>query len=99
MSCSANVGRPSFLKNEYLENKIQAQRNKARGQGAAPNANVGVVSRIAAEMNRDLEAVRRRNLSAKEGVARKPPTAFKKPFITRVGCLDAVSRVLISIEI
>jgi hypothetical protein len=37
---SANVGRPpsaavSVMKNDYIENKQQAQLNKARGQGYA----------------------------------------------------------------
>jgi hypothetical protein len=32
---SANVGRPAVMKNAYLENRRQAQLNKARGQGYA----------------------------------------------------------------
>ncbi|CAF4847028.1 unnamed protein product, partial [Rotaria magnacalcarata] len=46
----------------------QALLNKARGQGyaggtsAVANANVGVVGHMAAEMNRNLEEIRRKNL-------------------------------------
>lgn len=31
-----NVGRPALLRNDYLENRRQAQLNKARGQGYGP---------------------------------------------------------------
>ncbi|CAF4682464.1 unnamed protein product [Rotaria sp. Silwood1] len=85
----ANVGRPAALRNDYLENRRQAQLNKARGQGygagaaAAVNPNVGVVGRIAAEFNRNLEEVRRKNLSDKREVIGKPPTEYKKPPINK----------------
>ncbi|CAF3681032.1 unnamed protein product [Rotaria sordida] len=80
----ANVGRPAALRNEYLENKRQAQANKARGQGygagaaAAINPNVGGVGQVAAEVNRNLEEVRRKNLLGKPEAIGKPPAALKK---------------------
>ncbi|CAM4777694.1 unnamed protein product [Rotaria magnacalcarata] len=84
----ANVGRPAALRNEYLENRRQALLNKARGQGyaggtsAVANANVGVVGHMAAEMNRNLEEIRRKNLIGKREINGKPPTAYKKPLAT-----------------
>ncbi|CAF0981137.1 unnamed protein product, partial [Didymodactylos carnosus] len=64
-----NVGRtPIPIKNEYLENKRQAQLNKARGQGilgggaaAALKPNQPNVNKFA-EMNQNLEQIRRKNL-------------------------------------
>ncbi|CAF2765027.1 unnamed protein product [Rotaria sp. Silwood2] len=85
----ANVGRPAVLRNEFLENRRQAQVNKARGQGygagavAAVSPNVGVVGHIAAEINRNIEEVRQKNLLGKRDAVSKPPTAFKKPPINK----------------
>lgn len=54
------------------------------------NPNVGVVGRIAAEMNRNIEEIRRKNLLGKRELANKPPNAFKKPSINKVICIDFV---------
>lgn len=54
------------------------------------NPNVGVVGRIAAEMNRNIEEVRRKNLLDKQEIIKKPPTAFKKPAIPKVINMDFV---------
>ncbi|CAF1068990.1 unnamed protein product [Adineta steineri] len=76
----ANVGRPPAVKNDYFENRRQAQFNKDRGQGfiggaaAAINPNIGQV----AEVERNLDEIRRKNLVGKREINNKPPTAFKK---------------------
>lgn len=65
--------------------------NKARGQGygaaAAVNPNAGPVVHIAAEMNRNLEEVRRKNLLGKREIYNKPPTAYRKPVVAKVSLI------------
>lgn len=95
------------MRNDFLDNRRQAQLNRARGEGyagvrcsssfffglqnclfqgaaAAVNPNLGAVGHVAAEMNRNLEEVRRRNLLGKRDAINKPPNAFKKPLISKV---------------
>ena len=45
-----------------------------QGAAAAINPSAGALAHVAAEMNRDLEEIRRKNL-------RKPPTAVRKPVV------------------
>lgn len=58
--------------------------NFIQGAAAAINPNVGAVAHIAAEMNRNLDEVRRKNLLGKREIYGKPPSVFKKPPINKV---------------
>ncbi|CAF1193266.1 unnamed protein product [Adineta ricciae] len=81
----ANVGRPASAKNDYLENKQQAQVNKARGQGDyAGGAAVALnpIGQLAA-INRNLDEIRRKNLAGKRDVNHKPPMAYRKPLVNK----------------
>lgn len=53
--------------------------------------NIGRVGHIAAEVNRNLEEIRRRNLLGKREVVRKPPPAFRKPPVNKVISIDFFS--------
>ena len=45
---------------------------------------IGGIGHAAAEVNRNLEEIRRRNLLGKREVIHKPPTALKKPPVIKV---------------
>lgn len=61
--------------------------------------NIGGVGHIAAEVNRNLEEIRRRNLLGKREVARKPPAAFKKPPVNKVISIDFLHSTEVPIQI
>jgi hypothetical protein len=66
-----------------------------KGAAAALHPNVGQV----AQMNRNLDEIRRRNLLGRRGMDNKPPSAFRKPPVTKVGRLVFVELEYSSVSV